>query len=196
MHDYGYYDYGTSSTMSSGAIAALVIIYLILLAASIFCIVSLWKIFTKAGKPGWAAIIPVYNLVVLLEITELPMWYIALFFVPIGNLVVAILIGIELAQRFGKSNGFGVGLVFLAPVFYGILAFGKDSKYIPKSPRSHYNQNAGFFCVQCGNPVTPDAKFCVNCGNKMESNIKFCTHCGSVLDSSLKFCTNCGNNVK
>ncbi|HME09868.1 MAG TPA: DUF5684 domain-containing protein [Bryobacteraceae bacterium] len=87
-------------------------------------IASMWKVFVKAGQPGWAAVVPVYNFVVLLKIVGKPLWWIALFFVPLANFVVMILVAIELAKNFGKSTGFGIGLAFLGFIFYPILGFG------------------------------------------------------------------------
>ncbi|EPG75893.1 hypothetical protein LEP1GSC058_0437 [Leptospira fainei serovar Hurstbridge str. BUT 6] len=86
-----------------------------------------WKIYEKAGKPGWSAIIPIYNLVVLMEIVGKPAWWVILFFVPCVNLVVFILVAIELAKAFGKSAGFAV-LFFVLGIGYFILGFS-DAKY-------------------------------------------------------------------
>jgi hypothetical protein len=99
------------------------------LIVGLIVVASMWKVFTKAGKPGWAAIVPIYNLVVLLEIAGKPLWYIALFFVPLVSIVAVFLIYIGLAKSFGKGAGFGVGLVFLSPIFFPILAFG-DAQYV------------------------------------------------------------------
>ena len=87
-------------------------------------IAGFWKVFTKAGKPGWAAIIPIYNIIVLLEIAGKPLWWILLFLIPIVNLIMAILVGIAVARNFGKSDGFGIGLALLSFIFYPILGFG------------------------------------------------------------------------
>ena len=94
-----------------------------------FYIISMWKIFVKAGRPGWAAIIPFYNIFVEIEITGLPWWVFFLVFIPGANIAALILISINLANVFGKSAGFAVGLIFLGFVFIPILAFD-DSKYI------------------------------------------------------------------
>jgi len=91
-------------------------------------IAGVWKVFTKAGKPGWAAIIPIYNLIVILEIAGKPIWWIVLFLIPVVNLIMAILVGIAMAEKFGKRAGFGVGLALLGFIFYPILGFG-DAKY-------------------------------------------------------------------
>ncbi|HEY1662728.1 MAG TPA: DUF5684 domain-containing protein [Verrucomicrobiae bacterium] len=91
-------------------------------------IAGIWKVFTKAGKPGWAAIIPIYNVLVLLQIAGKPWWWILLLLIPVVNLVIAILVGIAVAEKFGKGAGFGVGLALLGFIFYPILGFG-DAQY-------------------------------------------------------------------
>lgn len=98
------------------------------LVLGVLMIVSLWKIFDKAGQPGWAAIVPIYNTYILLRVADKPGWWLLLFFVPIVNFVIAILAMVGLATNFGKSGGFVIGLIFLPFIFYPILAFG-DAKY-------------------------------------------------------------------
>lgn len=95
----------------------------------IFLIASFWKIFTKAGQPGWAAIVPIYNLVVLLQVVGRPVWWIVLMLIPFVNLVIFIMVAIDLAKSFGKGAGFGIGLAFLGFIFYPILGFG-SAKYV------------------------------------------------------------------
>jgi len=103
-------------------------VLLVELAVVVVVVAGCWKVFEKAGKPGWAAIVPIYNLIVLLQIVDKPIWWIILFFIPIVGLVVAILVCIELARRFGKGVGFGLGLAILGFIFFPILGFG-DAKY-------------------------------------------------------------------
>jgi len=93
-------------------------------AMAILVFASIWKIFTKAGKPGWAAIIPIYNFIILLEIVDKPIWWILLCLLPFVNVIAAIIIYIELAKKFGKDALFGIGLLLLPIVFFPILAFG------------------------------------------------------------------------
>lgn len=100
---------------------------LIYLAIIVVVIAGIWKVFVKAGQPGWAAIIPIYNIFVLLKIVGRPAWWLLLFFVPLVNIVVAIMLAIDVAKAFGKGVGFGIGLAFLAPIFYPILGFGGAS---------------------------------------------------------------------
>jgi hypothetical protein len=106
---------------------------IVMLVVAVFMIASMWKIFTKAGKPGWAAIVPIYNLVVMLEIAGKPIWWLVLFFIPIVSIIAAIMVAVGLANNFGKGAGFGLGLAFLGPIFYPILAFG-SAQYGGSSP--------------------------------------------------------------
>jgi hypothetical protein len=115
--DYGDYPSGAVAGMSAG----IVIVYL---AIAILMIAACWKIFTKAGKPGWAAIIPIYNVIVLLEVINKPLWWVILWFIPFVNFIIYIIISIELAKKYGKGGGFAVGLILLPVIFYPILGFG------------------------------------------------------------------------
>ena len=95
----------------------------------VLMLASMWQIFKKAGKPGWAILIPFYNMVVLLEITRNPIWWIILMFIPFVNIGLMIYLSYQLAHRFGKSGAFFVGLIILPFIFYPILGFGK-AQYI------------------------------------------------------------------
>lgn len=97
---------------------------LIMLAFTVFIVAAVWRVFTKAGKPGWAALIPIYNAVVLLEITGRPLWWLLLFFVPVMNVIAMVIVGVDLARSFGKGVGFGIGLSLFGFIFYPILGFG------------------------------------------------------------------------
>lgn len=91
----------------------------------------MWKIFAKAGKPGWACLVPFYNLIVLLEIVGRPLWWIVMLLIPFVNLVFVFIIAIDLAKSFGKGTGFAMGLIFLSPIFYLILGFGSARYHGP-----------------------------------------------------------------
>lgn len=107
---------------------------LVALVIALVVIAGTWKIFTKAGKPGWASIIPIYNLIVLLDIIGKPIWWFILLLIPCVNIIMAILMNIELAKVFGKGTGFGLGLAFIPVIFYPLLGFS-DAKYQrPASP--------------------------------------------------------------
>ncbi len=102
------------------------IIYLLI---AIAALAGMWKVFVKAGKPGWAAIIPIYNFIVLLQIVGKPIWWIVLLLIPIVNIVILVIISMDLAVCFGKSKGWGVGLLFFFGfVGYPLLGFG-DATY-------------------------------------------------------------------
>ena len=99
----------------------LLILELVLLA---IVIIGLWKLFTKAGKPGWASIVPIYNTIVMIDIAGKPLWWILLLFIPIVNIVVSVLIMIGMAKNFGRGAGTVIGLIFLPMIFMLILGFG------------------------------------------------------------------------
>ena len=98
-------------------------------AVMILIIAGMWKTFTKAGKPGWASIIPFYNFYVMFEIVGRPGWWLLLLFVPFVNFVVYILLAIDMAKSFGKDALYGILLLWLiAPVGYLMLGFS-DAEY-------------------------------------------------------------------
>ncbi|MCP9753110.1 DUF5684 domain-containing protein [Ferruginibacter sp. HRS2-29] len=103
------------------------IILVIYLALIVFIIASIWKTFEKAGEPGWAAIVPIYNFYVMCKISGTKNWW--LIFIPFANIYIAIVSYIALAKSFGKDTGFGIGLFLLGFIFFPMLGFG-DAKYI------------------------------------------------------------------
>jgi hypothetical protein len=104
-------------------------ILLVYIAVIVLLVASMWKVFTKAGKPGWASIVPIYNTIVQLEIVGRPIWWIILLLIPFVNIVVAIILMFDLAKSFGKGTGFGLLLLFLPFIAFPMLAFG-DAKYV------------------------------------------------------------------
>jgi len=127
------YDYSYSGPMNSGTAAAfgvgMLIYWVIMMAVCVAMIIALWKVYEKAGRPGWGAIIPFYNYYLLFDIAWGKGILFLLMLVPCVNVVVYIICMIKLAQAFGKSVGFGIGLAFLSPIFLLILGFG-DAQYI------------------------------------------------------------------
>ena len=103
---------------------------LISLAIAVFVLAGIWKTFAKAGKPGWAILIPIYNAIVLLQVAGRPIWWVLLLFIPLVNVVVGIVVAIDVAKKFGKGVGFGLGLALLGFIFYPILGFG-SAEYRP-----------------------------------------------------------------
>src|SRR6266446_4527142 len=91
---------------------------------TVLMIAAWWKVFSKAGQPGWAAIIPIYNWIVWCKIVGRPWWWILLLLIPFVNLIILIILMIDLAKSFGKGVGFGIGLILLAVIFFPILGFG------------------------------------------------------------------------
>ena len=91
---------------------------------ALLMIVAMWKVFTKAGQPGWASIIPIYNLYIWCKIVGRPWWWILLMLIPFVNFIILIILCIDTAKSFGKGVGFGIGLALLGIIFWPILGFG------------------------------------------------------------------------
>ena len=97
---------------------------ILLLAIVVFVIASIWKTFEKAGQPGWAAIVPIYNLYIMTKIAGKPGWWVVMFIIPIVNYIFLIWTYNLISKSFGKGVGFTLGLIFLGPIFWAILGFG------------------------------------------------------------------------
>ena len=130
MHNFD----STSAGEAAGIFAIFSALLIPILIVAAIMIVAHWKIYEKAGKPGWAAIIPIYNLIILLEIVGKPLWWIILFFIPCVNIVFLVWVTNLLSKSFGQSEGFTVGLLLLSVVFYPILGFG-NYKYLGPSAK-------------------------------------------------------------
>lgn len=103
----------------------------------VICLLSIFGLaltFAKAGKRSWGAFIPIYNIIILLQIARRPFWWLFLSLIPVVNVVVAIVVSIDIARAFGKGPGFGWGLAFLGFIFFPILGFGGAS-YEPTGSR-------------------------------------------------------------
>lgn len=135
------YSYTTDDVATTGLFASLGMTWLITMIIAIVAIVAMWKLFKKAGKPGWAAIIPIYNQYTLFDIVY-PGHGIKflLLLIPFFNIYIGIKCYIDLAKAFGKSGGFAVGLIFLNPIFMCILGF--DSSVYAYSINRTVNQTA------------------------------------------------------
>jgi len=118
----------TASTGMSPAVA--IILGLVYAAVVIFEIAALWKVFTKAGRPGWGAIIPIYNLYLMLKVAGRPGWWLILYIIPLVNIIIHIIVSLDIARNFGKGGAFGFFLLWLLSLIgYLILGFGK-ARYI------------------------------------------------------------------
>lgn len=98
------------------------------LALVILVIAGFWRVFSKAGEPGWAAIIPIFNVYILLKIAGRPWWWLILYFIPIVSLVIWVVVSVDIAKAFGKGTGFGIGLALLPFIFFPVLGFS-DAQY-------------------------------------------------------------------
>lgn len=98
----------------------------------VFLIASIWKLFTKAGEPGWACLVPIYNAVVYLRIAGKPWWWLLLMLIPFVNIVIMIMATISFAKAFGKDVGYAIGLMLLGFIFYPMLAFGSATYTKPE----------------------------------------------------------------
>lgn len=201
MNDYyDYYSYSSPPAYNP-------VFTIISLVLCVFVLVCMWIIFRKAGKPGWAAIVPFYNLYVLFDIT----WGSGMRFlllIPIYNIILSIQTQVRLAKAFGKSGGFAAGLVFLPYIFIPLLAFGKETyQGVPVKAAPYQNnpyQQGGYSqqpqqfqyaappqqpqqyaAPQQPAPQQPETEtrtsaFCPRCGVK-SSGEKFCQNCGTPL---------------
>lgn len=136
-------DYTQTQLDTDFSMAALIPVVIIGLAVSLFLVIAMWRVYTKAGKPGWAALIPFYNTYVMLKIVGRPGWWLLLMFVPIVNIVIGIIVVVDLAKSFGKGGGFAVLLILLPYIGFAILAFSKNARYV--GPVADPNFTAGQF---------------------------------------------------
>lgn len=117
-------EFGDSFPYLPFLLALIIPILIIALIITVIEIVGAWLMFQKAGEPGWAAIIPIYNYLIAIKIAGKPWWYLFLMLIPFVNLVIYIILLNGLAKNFGKGTGFTLGLFFLRFIFVPILGFG------------------------------------------------------------------------
>jgi hypothetical protein len=133
MNDY------SSGVDNPAAMAAIIsAVFIPFLIIWVISVIGKWKIYEKAGKPGWAAIIPIYNYIVMLEIVGKPIWWIILLLIPCVNIVIAIWVLNLLAKSFGQSEGFTIGLILLPFIFYPILGFGNYTYLGPSASEAKF----------------------------------------------------------
>ena len=107
--------------------AIFLLVYLVILVISI---AGCWKMFVKAGQPGWGILIPIYNVYLMIKIAGRPGWWLILMFIPLVNVIMGIIVTADVARNFGKGIGFVLGMIFLGFIFYPILGFG-SAEYRP-----------------------------------------------------------------
>jgi hypothetical protein len=98
--------------------------WIIYLAVVVAVFAGMWKAFEKAGAPGWAAIVPIFNVWVMTKMADKPGWWVVLIFIPLVNIIILIIISMAIAPKYGKSEGFGIGMALLGFIFWPILGFG------------------------------------------------------------------------
>ena len=131
MSFYYYTDFGDFSGLSFLVGAFGFMFYLAAIIFGILVIIGMWKVFTKAGEPGWMSLIPFLNTYKLYKIAWGNGWLFLLGLIPIVNIVVYIMVSIKMARAFGMGTGFAVGLILLPSIFYLILGFGDSVYYGP-----------------------------------------------------------------
>ncbi|OWK72416.1 DUF5684 domain-containing protein [Pedobacter sp. AJM] len=138
-----------ASGIAAGIGTGMIILYLAII---VLWVVGMWKVFEKAGKPGWAAIIPIYNFIVMIEIVGKPMIWVLWLILPCVNFVFIVWLYNLVSKSFGKSEGFTVGMLLFPYIFWPILGFG-DAKYL--GPSAAEAQNGGFGNNPFNNPNNP-----------------------------------------
>ena len=111
-------------TTSGAGVGAILLWFVVIYAIAV---IPYWVVFTKAGQPGWPALIPIYSTYILLKVIGRPGWWLLLFLVPLLNIVIAIIVLNDLSKSFGHGVGFTLGLLFLSLIFLYILAFGSST---------------------------------------------------------------------
>ena len=125
-----YYGYQMDAGQATGSTVGSIIVYLI-------TVIALWRVFSKAGRPGWLAIIPIVNLIVLIQISGYSGWLVLLYIIPIVNLIVSIIVAVQVAKSFGKGGAFGFFLLWLFSLIgYLILAFGSSTYRDPRTAQA------------------------------------------------------------
>jgi uncharacterized membrane protein YhaH (DUF805 family) len=134
----------SAQAVDTSGLAAMLSIPMMLfwLVVIVAAIAGMWMMFEKAGRPGWAAIIPIYNVYVLLKVADMSGWWLLAFFVPIVDVVVAVWMTWKVSKAFGHGFGYFLGLLFLSPIFYMIIGFGKSQYQLPKYEHHHETSGA------------------------------------------------------
>lgn len=194
MYSYDYncnYAPGLAYGVVSAIFAVIAVYWFIFIAFYALEAIPKWKLYEKAGQPGWAALVPFYKDYVMFDIAWGNGIMFLLLLIPGANLVIWIITWIKLAKAFGKDGGWACGLIFLNLIFLYIMAFSDDIVYIGVPDQgSQYNTGYGQPgygqqgyrnpCSQAYRPQTAPnaAKYCTSCGAPLEGDARFCPGCG------------------
>ena len=164
---------------------------------TIFSVIGKWKIFKKAGKEGWPALIPIYDTIVLCEITGVNTWWVVITIIanaisgliPIFGLTLAIIVSIyfkvilyvSTVRSYGRSDAWAVGLYFLRPFFFFALGVGKSKYQGAKPLEDPILETIGINKSTKKEEVKEEKVICKNCGEENLNTSKFCTSCGKKL---------------
>ena len=219
MYTYNY-EYGSAAQGLAAALIVFVIIMAIIgLAVAIMTIIGLWKVFKKSGEDGWKAIIPVYNMYILMKITGVKTYWLLIlviasvigsvlpilsFLTSIVGIYLGVIMAVSTAKSFGKDTGFAVGLYFLGPIFYLILGCG-SATYQGKKPmedpvtafidKNILKKETTTTTEQpVAQPVQTQAPASET--TQATSTGRFCSSCGKEITDNSPFCTGCGRKVE
>lgn len=125
----------TQTTTTSVDPTVFVVFGIIGFAVLVLTIAGMWKMFSKAGQPGWAAIVPFYNIYVLCRVGGKPGWWLVLYLIPIVDIVISIIVAVAVARNFGKGGAFGFFMLWLLSfIGYPMLGFG-SARYVGAQPQ-------------------------------------------------------------
>lgn len=131
---------GANSSIAAAGIGILVLLAIFVIFA--LAIVAMWRLYEKAGKPGWASIVPFYNIFVMLEIVGRPTWWFAvILLVPIVQTVFSVIVAIDFAKSYGKGLWYGLGSLFFPFIIYPVMAWDKNVRYIGPAAASNSSPN-------------------------------------------------------
>ena len=191
-----------------GVIMALgIILIIILIAALVVYMIGLWKVFKKAGKAGWEAIVPFYNNLVLVEIAGLGWWYALILILSsiyspddyngivivfsLGFIVANFFVCYNLSKKFHKDLGFAFLMFFFPVIMFPLIGFSNEYQYDASvvvsengpidsnKVNSNQNQNYNNQNNSYDNGISNQRHFCSNCGNQLSGDTKFCGNCGN-----------------
>ena len=192
-NDYNYGSYGSygydsaaAAGLTTGLLMFYIFVWIISIAISVVQIIGMWKVFKKAGKNGWEAIVPFYNTWTLFEISGYPGYYMFFGFIPCAGpiilIVFEILAAISLSKKFNKSGGFAALLILVPVVGYCMLGFGNDTYDGSLGEQKNTSNNTETVTVETKTTTKESTgKFCGNCGQKVAKTAKHCPNCGKEL---------------